>query len=94
MQNPIKDLSDITQLLYDVTAAYEKEITRLTEENRRLERLLSVSKVFLTMCRVKETAIKTRKYTVNKLKEYIIRLGLKDYIKNSTLYKFYKRRNR
>lgn len=81
---------EFTKLLYDISSAYERKIAELNKENKRLEHLLNDSILYKIEVSVKKILRSMIKCTFNIIKYIIIQAGLKEYVKNSKLYKKYK----
>ncbi|MDO4921403.1 MAG: hypothetical protein Q4E64_06230 [Phascolarctobacterium sp.] len=81
---------EFTKLLYDISYAYEHKIAELNSENKRLEHLLNDSVLYKTEITLKKILKTVIKCALNIIKYIVIRVGLKEYVKNLKLYKKYK----
>ncbi len=79
----------ITKMLYEVSLKYEKRIFELEEENRRLKYLLNDSILFRIEQKLNNIIYRIAKKVFCILKDVVISLGLKDYIKRTKLYHIY-----
>lgn len=92
MGKDIVTKEEFTQLLYEVTDAYEREIKALKEENKQLELIVS-GNVFWCMCKKMEYMLTwCCDMAVAGLKKVIVLLGCKEYLKGTKMYTFYKNR--
>lgn len=79
----------IPSLLYEVSLAYEKRIIGLEAENARLKYLLNDSSLFKIEQNIKNGIYRVAEKVSCILKDVVIILGLKDYVKRTKLYHIY-----
>lgn len=82
---------DVPMLFYKVTSGYEKKITELKNENNKLKALLADSTIFKLEKKIQKIYCIAKTHSINKLKKIITVLGLKKHVKDSAIYKYYKK---
>lgn len=82
----------ITKLLYEISTEFEKRIKELEAENNRLKYLLNESVLFRLERDIKKISYRIAKKFFLKIKDIIIWLGLKEYVKHSFFYQIYIKR--
>lgn len=85
---------NFTELLYKISKEYEDRIRVLEKENYELKKELNQRSMFQFREKLKSLLSRMVRKIINILKNLIVRLGLKDYVKKTKLFHLLKEKLR